>query len=111
MRAPEHVLANLVRIGRCAIVSLPNFGSWRMRLSLLINGRMPVTKTLPHSWYSTPNIHFCTIRDFVTLCRDMSINIERSVGLGVNGQVSSRDATRRWANLRCDQAIFLLSKH
>lgn len=110
MRAPDKVLANLVRIGRCAIVSLPNFGSWRMRLQLLFGGRMPITDTLPVSWYATQNIHFCTIADFVALCRDMGVRIERSVGLNPKGQVCSRDATRPWANLRCDQAIFLLAK-
>ncbi|MEZ5669952.1 MAG: methionine biosynthesis protein MetW [Alphaproteobacteria bacterium] len=109
-RAPDKVLANLVRIGKAAIVSLPNFGSWRMRLSLLLNGRMPVTRTLPNSWYETQNIHFCTVRDFVTLCHDLGIRIEQSEGLDPRGRICSRDATRGLANLRCDQAIFLLSK-
>jgi methionine biosynthesis protein MetW len=109
-RAPDKVLANLVRIGRKAIVSLPNFGSWRMRLQLMLRGRMPITDTLPVSWYATQNIHFCTIADFVALCRDMGISIERSVGLDPKGRVCTQDATRPWANLRCDQAIFLLSK-
>ena len=110
MRAPRHVLGNLVRIGRHAIVSLPNFGSFPMRLHLLFKGRMPVTPTLPQSWYDTQNIHFCTISDFVELCREMEIRIERSIGLDNQGRVSRSDATSRWANLFCDQAIFLLSK-
>ncbi|MGF1625803.1 MAG: methionine biosynthesis protein MetW [Alphaproteobacteria bacterium] len=110
MRAPKHVLGNLVRIGRCAIVSLPNFGSLAMRLHLLVKGRMPVTPTLPQSWYDTQNIHFCTISDFVDLCREMEIRIDRSIGLDSQGRVSRNDATGRWANLFCDQAIFLLSK-
>lgn len=110
MRAPRHVLGNLVRIGRCAIVSLPNFGSWRMRMYLLFKGRMPVTPTLPQTWYDTQNIHFCTISDFVALCHEMDIRIERSVGLDTQGRVARDDATGRWANMFCDQAIFLLSK-
>ncbi|TIO94456.1 MAG: methionine biosynthesis protein MetW, partial [Mesorhizobium sp.] len=67
-RNPKLVLDELLRIGNRAIVSFPNFGHWRVRFSLLIKGRMPVTKDLPYSWYDTPNIHFCTIRDFVNLC-------------------------------------------
>ena len=67
-RNPKLVLDELLRIGERAIVSFPNFGHWRVRFSLLFKGRMPVTKDLPYSWYDTPNIHFCTIRDFVNLC-------------------------------------------
>ncbi|TIU81741.1 MAG: methionine biosynthesis protein MetW, partial [Mesorhizobium sp.] len=64
-RNPKLVLDELLRIGKHAIVSFPNFGHWRVRLSLFLEGRMPVTKDLSYSWYDTPNIHFCTIRDFV----------------------------------------------
>jgi methionine biosynthesis protein MetW len=109
-RAPKHVLGNLVRIGRRAIVSLPNFGSLALRLHLLFKGRMPVTPTLPQTWYDTQNIHFCTISDFVALTREMQIRIERSVGLDNRGRVTRKDATSRWANMFCDQAIFLLSR-
>lgn len=109
-RAPKHVLGNLVRIGGRAIVSLPNFGSLAMRMHLLVRGRMPVTRTLPQSWYDTQNIHFCTISDFVALTQEMQIRIERSIGLDNQGRVARKDATGRWANLFCDQAIFLLSK-
>ena len=69
-RQPRVVLEHLLRIGRRAIVSFPNFGHWRVRFELALRGRMPVTENLPYSWYDTPNIHFCTIRDFVELCRD-----------------------------------------
>jgi methionine biosynthesis protein MetW len=109
-RAPKHVLGNLVRIGRRAIVSLPNFGALPLRLHMLFRGRMPVTPTLPQSWYDTQNIHFCTISDFVDLAQEMQIRIERSIGLDDQGRVSRNDATGRWANLFCAQAIFLLSK-
>src|SRR6202171_4067336 len=67
-RQPRHVLDELLRIGKRAIVSFPNFGFWRIRLSLFFRGRMPVTELLHNSWYDTPNIHLCTIRDFVVLC-------------------------------------------
>mgnify|MGYP003347681935 CR=1 FL=1 len=79
MRAPRTVLEDLVRIGKRAIVSFPNFGYWRVRLSLLWRGRMPVTESLGYQWWETPNIHFCTILDFVDLCREMGIVIERSL--------------------------------
>src|SRR6187200_3484347 len=69
-RQPRVVLEHMLRIGRRAIVSFPNFGHWRIRYEVALRGRMPVTDNLPHAWYETPNIHFCTIRDFVGLCRD-----------------------------------------
>src|SRR5258708_32141719 len=82
---PREVLESLVRIGRRAIVSFPNFGHWRIRLRLLAHGRMPVTPVLAHRWYDTPNIHLCTILDFVALCEDLCIFIERSVTLARPG--------------------------
>ena len=75
-RNPKYVLSELLRIGEKAIVSFPNFGHWRMRASLAINGRMPVTKELPYSWYDTPNIHFCTISDFVDMTREIGAHVE-----------------------------------
>jgi hypothetical protein len=80
------VLEHLLRIGDHAIVSFPNFGHWRMRLGLLVKGRMPVTKKLPYTWYDTPNIHFCTIRDFVNLCDEIGAKVERAVAIDGNGQ-------------------------
>ena len=80
-RNPREVLHHLVRIGRHAIVSIPNFGHWRMRARLLLQGRMPRTAALPHHWYDTPNIHLCTILDFIELCDEENIAVERSVTL------------------------------
>ncbi|WP_288587933.1 methionine biosynthesis protein MetW, partial [uncultured Methylobacterium sp.] len=77
-RQPKAVLEHLLRIGRHAIVSFPNFGHWRVRSELMLRGRMPVTDTLPDPWYETPNIHHCTIRDFVGLCRLVGARIERA---------------------------------
>src|ERR1700722_5790313 len=84
-RNPRRAIVQLVRIGRRAIVSFPNFGHWRIRLNLLAHGRMPVTAVLTHVWYETPNIHLCTILDFIALCEQLGIVIERSVTLDRDG--------------------------
>ena len=81
---PRVVLEQLLRIGRRAIISFPNFAHWRVRLSVMFGGRMPVTTTLAETWYDTPNIHLCTILDFVDLCHAMDVRIER--GLALNGK-------------------------
>lgn len=75
-QAPKKVLEELLRIGKRVIVTIPNFGNWRARLHLLVQGRMPVTKSLPYSWYDTPNIHFCTLRDFLNLADEVNATIE-----------------------------------
>jgi methionine biosynthesis protein MetW len=80
LKRPHAMLTRVVQIGHEAIVSFPNFGHWRSRLSLLLSGRMPKTKALPYSWFDTPNIHFCTVADFESLCRQLDIEIiERKV--------------------------------
>src|ERR1700676_3934818 len=84
-RRPRHVVEALVRIGKRAIVSFPNFGFWRIRLSLRRGARMPVSELLSNPWYDTPNIHLCTIRDFVALCDEIGIRIERSLTLDRHG--------------------------
>lgn len=107
-RKPYKVLKQMLRIGRRAIVSFPNFGHWRVRLSLLWNGRMPVTAALPQSWYETPNIHFCTIADFEQLCRDMGAVIERRVSVDAFGRRERIEAPGALANLFAEQGMFLL---
>jgi methionine biosynthesis protein MetW len=109
MRAPREVLEHLVRIGRRAVVSLPNFGHWRVRVWLLAMGRMPVTQRLGYQWWNTPNIHLCTITDFVALCRDMSVGIEDTVILDRFDRVRGRGAGG-FANLIGEQAVFLLRR-
>lgn len=109
-RNPRLVVANLVRIGRRAIVSFPNFGHWRIRLHLLLHGRMPMSALLNHSWYDTPNIHLCTIKDFLALCRELGIVIERSLTLDRVGQPFTLDPVGGLANLLAEQAVFLLRK-
>ena len=110
-RAPKEVLENLLRIGRRAIVSFPNFGYWRVRLSLALQGRMPRTETLPHNWYDTPNIHFCTIRDFVELCDELEIIIEKSFSLDSAGERKEVRNGYLGANLLGEQGVFLLSRN
>jgi methionine biosynthesis protein MetW len=111
-RRPKPVLENLMRIGRHAIVSFPNFGHWQVRMRLLLTGRMPVTQNLPDPWYETPNAHLCTIKDFADLCRTVNARVERAVAFNVSGQ---RLGT--WVplpltvhNLLGEKAVFLLAR-
>ncbi len=109
-RRPKGVLENLLRIGRRAIVTFPNFGFWRLRLQLLIGGHMPRTDNLPFTWYDTPNIHFCTIKDFVQLCDEIGVKMERAVALDSYGR-PLRVAMPWWFwNMFGEQGVFLLSR-
>ena len=110
MVQPKVVLSHLLRISHRAIVSFPNFAHWRARLSLGFLGRMPVSTTLPHEWYETPNIHLCTIRDFVALCRQLDITIEAQKILDARGRVRHVGNGLFSANLFGEQAVFLLRK-
>jgi methionine biosynthesis protein MetW len=108
-RQPRHVVEELLRIGKRAIVSFPNFGFWRIRLSLLFRGRMPMSELLNNPWYDTPNIHLCTIRDFVALCDRLGARIERSLTLDRHGRPFSLDPRGSLANLLAEQGVFVLS--
>src|ERR1700741_5294892 len=106
-RDPRQVLEQLVRFGKRASVSFPNFGHWRVRWNLGWTGRMPETAALPDRWYNTPNIHLCTIRDFVGLCEELDVEIEKA--LAVNGKGQSISVPGHWlANLVGEQGMFLL---
>ncbi|KFB08911.1 methionine biosynthesis protein MetW [Nitratireductor basaltis] len=107
---PKKVLDELLRIGNRAIVSFPNFGHWRVRLSLLMKGRMPVTKDLPYSWYDTPNIHFCTIRDFVELSDELGATVESATALDATGQKIGLSMPWWFWNFFGQQAVFLLKR-
>lgn len=107
---PRDVLEQLLRIGGKVIVSIPNFGYWQIRTLLLIRGRMPFSKDLPHTWYDTPNIHFCTIRDFVLLCEDLNAKIEKATALKPDGSPMAFKAPWWFWNLFGQQAVFLLSR-
>lgn len=110
MRHPRTVLEMMCRIGRRAIVSVPNFGYWRIRLQLMLSGRMPVTEKLGYQWWETPNIHFCTLRDFVVLTGEMGITIEQSRIIDRAGRVTGR-AHSGFANLLGEQGVFLLKRN
>jgi len=107
---PRVVVEQMLRIGHKAIVSFPNFGNWRVRAALGFTGRMPVTRNLPYSWYDTPNIHFCTIRDFSNLCREIHATVEASMVLDRDGKRSAVNAPLWFWNLFGQQAVFLLSR-
>lgn len=108
-RQPRRVVEALVRIGRRAIVSFPNFGFWRIRLRLLMRGQMPMSDLLPHPWYETPNIHLCTIRDFLALCDDVGVRVERSITLDRHGRPYALAPHGSLANLMAEQGVFVLS--
>ena len=109
MKDPRAVLRELMRIGKQAIVSVPNFGHWKNRLYLALLGRMPVTKTLSYQWYDTPNIHFCTITDFVALAEELSIDIRARVVVDARGQRTQFSGRGFYANLFGEQGVFLLT--
>ncbi len=105
---PEEVLKQLLRIGKQTIVSIPNFGHWKVRMHLLFKGTMPVTKNLPDEWYNTPNLHMCTIKDFFNFCNNKNIKIDRSLCL-TNEKIS--DITRNnmdYKNIFSQLGIFLI---
>jgi len=107
--SPRLVLEQLLRIGKRAVVSFPNFGHWRVRTQLLFGGHMPRTDNLPERWYETPNIHLCTIKDFLDLCEDIGAKVERAVALNAYG--TKLVAMPLFAqNLFGEQAVFLLSR-
>ena len=108
--APRIVLENMLRIGQRAIVSFPNFAYWRLRLHLAIHGQMPVSNSLPYHWYDTPNIHLCTIKDFLESCEELGVTVERSIALNREGQVRRIQSNAFLANLFGVQAVFLLKK-
>jgi methionine biosynthesis protein MetW len=109
-RRPKEVLEELLRIARHAIVSFPNFGHWKIRLQILLNGRMPVTWNLPEAWYETPNIHFCTIKDFLALCEAVGAKVERAFALSPNGHPLGTKVPSVLHNLIAQQAVFLLTR-
>ncbi|HEY0281537.1 MAG TPA: methionine biosynthesis protein MetW [Rhizomicrobium sp.] len=107
-RNPKSVLGHLLRIGRRTAVSLPNFGHWRVRLSLLARGRMPRTKALGYEWYDTPNIHLCTIADFAALAEEAGADIEHALSLNESGRTRPMQTDAWSPNLFAEGAIFLL---
>jgi methionine biosynthesis protein MetW len=108
--APRDVLNQLLRIGKRAVVSFPNFGHWQVRTQLMFGGQMPQTDNLPDRWYETPNIHLCTIKDFLGLCKDIGAKVERAVALNAYGRKLGVSMPLFAQNLFGEQAVFLLSR-
>jgi methionine biosynthesis protein MetW len=109
-RQPKPVLENLLRIGRSAIVSFPNFGHWQVRTRLAFTGRMPVTENLPEAWYVSPNAHLCTIKDFADLCRMARARVERAVAFNASGQQLGTWLPLTVHNLMGEKAVFMLTR-
>ncbi len=105
---PEKVLRNLLRIGKSVVVSIPNFGFWKVRIKLLFFGEMPVTKTLPNTWYNTPNLHMCTIKDLFNFCDEKKINIKKVVGVNENKTSIINKSNLEIKNLFSKVGIFLI---
>ena len=110
MREPRHVLSELLRIADQAVISVPNFGHWKVRWALLSRGRMPETGALPEPWWSTPNIHLCTLRDFTTLCDELNLRIDACASLAEGKPARLIDPRRPIENWRAETALFLLSR-
>ena len=107
---PEVVMSELLRVGKKAIVTIPNFGYWKVRLHLLTKGTMPMTKTLPDEWYNTPNLHMCTIKDFVYFVKSRNFKIFKSLALNDKNISVINDTNLGIKNLFADLGIFLIEK-
>ena len=107
---PEKVISELLRVGKKAIVTIPNFGYWKVRLHLLVKGTMPVTRTLPDEWYNTPNLHMCTIKDFFSFCENRKINLYKSIALQnlKSSKITNTNLTLK--NLTAVLGVFLIEK-
>ncbi len=105
---PDKVLDELLRIGKSVIVSIPNFGYWRVRTSLLFFGKMPITKTLPNTWFNTPNLHMCTIKDLYHYCQDRNITIKKVIGINENNTSLIKKNNLEIKNLFSKLGIFLI---
>ncbi len=107
---PEKVINELLRIGKQAIVTIPNFGYWKIRLHLLLKGTMPVTRTLPDEWYNTPNIHLCTIKDFVFFSKAKNFKLSKSIALRNNLPSDIKNSNLDMKNLSSNLGIFLIER-
>ena len=105
---PEKVLKDLLRIGKSVIISIPNFGYWKVRTSLLFFGKMPVTKTLPNSWYNTPNLHMCSIKDLFDFCEKKDIKITKAIGINEDKTSEIKKSNLEIKNFFSKLGIFLI---
>ena len=108
--SPEIVINELLRVGKKAIVTIPNFGFWKVRLQLLIKGTMPITKTLPDEWHNTPNLHMCSIKDFFNFCNNRKIKLDKSLALHNEKTSSISNINLNIKNLSAELGIFLIEK-
>lgn len=104
------VLQEMLRIGRCAVVSFPNFGYWRVRTDLMFRGRSPVSDNLPYSWYESPNIRFFTLTDFMDLLAELELNAQQIITIERSGHARTREQIGMWTNLLTEQAVFLIGR-
>ena len=107
---PEIVIKELLRVGKKAIITIPNFGHWKVRLNLLIKGTMPITESLPNDWYNTPNIHMCTIKDFVKFSKIINFKIFKSLALTNKNISNINNSNLFYKNLFAELGIFLIEK-
>ena len=107
---PEKVLYELLRVGKKAIVTIPNFGHWKVRVDLLFKGTMPVTENLPNEWYNTPNLHMCTIKDFVTFCNQRDLKLTKSISLSGKKVSYIKKSNLNYKNLTSELGIFEIEK-
>jgi len=107
---PEKVIDDLLRVANKAIVTIPNFGHWKVRMHLLLKGTMPITKTLPNEWYSTPNLHMCTIKDFFNFCSKKKIELYKSIALNDEKISKINSGNINIKNLSSELGIFLIKK-
>ena len=107
---PEKVIDDLLRVSKKAIITIPNFGYWKIRIHLLLKGTMPVNKHLPNKWYNTPNLHMCTIKDFVNFCNKKNINLFRSIALHEETVTEINNKNLNIKNLFSELGIFLVEK-
>ena len=107
---PEIVIKELLRVGKKAIITIPNFGHWKVRLNLLIKGTMPITESLPNDWYNTPNIHMCTIKDFVKFSKIINFKIFKSLALTKKNISNIDNSNLFYKNLFAELGIFLIEK-
>ncbi len=105
---PENVLRELLRAGNKAIVTIPNFGHWKVRFNLLFKGTMPVTKNLPNEWYDTPNLHMCSIKDFVNFCNNKNFKLFKSIALNNNNISLIKKTNLNFQNFFSEVGIFLI---
>ena len=107
---PEKVIDDLLRVANKAIVTIPNFGHWKVRIHLLLKGTMPVTKNLPNEWHNTPNLHMCTIKDFFNFCSNKKIKLYKSIALNGERTSSINSGNINIKNLSSELGIFLINK-